>query len=184
MMIKMKKVILLFAMTMKSYGFSIGSLYTLLQNFRFFFLFIVRFISDFIIFKAKYSDFIFCFFRDQYNEILMREYCAQFERDLENDNYTPITVGNDEEFKSIIKQFPFYKRGLDQVKNLIVKEIIFDINYLVILLQKLLLQRKASSGSLSSYISFFQICSNSIRSIKKLFNWMSQIHGTFATITN
>ncbi|VDN58698.1 unnamed protein product [Dracunculus medinensis] len=85
MMIKMKKVILLFAMTMKSYGFSIGSLYTLLQN-----------------------------FRDQYNEILMREYCAQFERDLENDNYTPITVGNDEEFKSIIKQFPFYKRGLDQ----------------------------------------------------------------------
>lgn len=36
MMLKMKKVILLFAMTMKSYGFGIGSLYTLLQNFRYF----------------------------------------------------------------------------------------------------------------------------------------------------
>ncbi|VDD94048.1 unnamed protein product [Enterobius vermicularis] len=85
MMLKMKKVILLFALTMKSYGFAIGSLYTLLQN-----------------------------FRDQYNEILMREYCAQFERELENDNYTPITVENEQEFKAVIKQFPFYKRGLDQ----------------------------------------------------------------------
>lgn len=36
MMLKMKKVILLFALTMKSYGFGIGSLYTLLQNFRYF----------------------------------------------------------------------------------------------------------------------------------------------------
>uniref|UniRef100_A0A914RIS2 Exocyst complex component 6 n=1 Tax=Parascaris equorum TaxID=6256 RepID=A0A914RIS2_PAREQ len=34
MMLRMKKVILLFALTMKSYGFGIGSLYTLLQNFR------------------------------------------------------------------------------------------------------------------------------------------------------
>lgn len=39
MMLKMKKVILLFAMTMKSYGFGIGSLYTLLQNFRYFMVF-------------------------------------------------------------------------------------------------------------------------------------------------
>lgn len=33
-MIQMKKVILLFALTMKSYGYSIHSLYSLLQNFR------------------------------------------------------------------------------------------------------------------------------------------------------
>ncbi|VDK43756.1 unnamed protein product [Anisakis simplex] len=85
MMLRMKKVILLFALTMKSYGFGIGSLYTLLQN-----------------------------FRDQYNEILMREYCAQFERDLENDNYAPITAQDEQQFKSVISQFPFYKRGLDQ----------------------------------------------------------------------
>ncbi|KAL3981604.1 Exocyst complex subunit Sec15-like family protein [Acanthocheilonema viteae] len=85
MMLKMKKVILLFAMTMKSYGFGIGSLYTLLQN-----------------------------FRDQYNEILMREYCAQFERDLESDNYTPITAKDEEAFKAVVTQFPFYRRGMDQ----------------------------------------------------------------------
>ncbi|MFH4980881.1 hypothetical protein AB6A40_007590 [Gnathostoma spinigerum] len=85
MMLKMKKVILLFALTMKSYGFGIGSLYALLQN-----------------------------FRDQYNEILMREYCAQFERDLENDNYAPIVAKNEQEFKAVVSQFPFYKRGMDQ----------------------------------------------------------------------
>uniref|UniRef100_A0A915BPH7 Exocyst complex component n=2 Tax=Parascaris univalens TaxID=6257 RepID=A0A915BPH7_PARUN len=85
MMLRMKKVILLFALTMKSYGFGIGSLYTLLQN-----------------------------FRDQYNEILMREYCAQFERDLDNDNYAPIVANDEQQFKAIISQFPFYKRGLDQ----------------------------------------------------------------------
>lgn len=33
-MLKMKKVILLFALTMKSYGYAIGQLYSLLQNFR------------------------------------------------------------------------------------------------------------------------------------------------------
>ncbi|VDN08177.1 unnamed protein product [Thelazia callipaeda] len=85
MMLKMKKVILLFAMTMKSYGYRISSLYTLLQN-----------------------------FRDQYNEILMREYCAQFERDLENDNYSPITAKDEAEFRAEVMQFPFYRRGMDQ----------------------------------------------------------------------
>uniref|UniRef100_A0A7E4VMA7 Exocyst complex component n=1 Tax=Panagrellus redivivus TaxID=6233 RepID=A0A7E4VMA7_PANRE len=85
MMIRMKKVILLFALTMKSYGYSIFGLYKLLQN-----------------------------FRDQYNEILMSEYCAQFEKALYDDNYTPITVRNEEEFKSILVEFPHYKRLLDK----------------------------------------------------------------------
>ncbi|KAK6018136.1 putative exocyst complex subunit Sec15 [Ostertagia ostertagi] len=85
MMLRMKKVILLFALTMKSYGYGIGPLYSLLQN-----------------------------FRDQYNEILMSEYCAQFERDLEKDNYAPINVENEEQFRAIIKEFPFYKRSMEQ----------------------------------------------------------------------
>ncbi|VDL77689.1 unnamed protein product [Nippostrongylus brasiliensis] len=85
MMLRMKKVILLFALTMKSYGYGIAPLYSLLQN-----------------------------FRDQYNEILMTEYCAQFERDLEKDNYAPISVENDEQFRAIIKDFPFYKRSMEQ----------------------------------------------------------------------
>lgn len=45
----------------------------------------------------------------------MREYCAQFERDLENDNYTPITAQDEKEFKAVVSQFPFYRRGMDQV---------------------------------------------------------------------
>ncbi|KAH7732234.1 CRE-SEC-15 protein [Aphelenchoides avenae] len=85
MMLKMKKVILLFAITMKSYGYSIGPLFSLLQN-----------------------------FRDQYNEILMSEYCAQFESALQNDNYTSITVYNEAEFKRVVEQFPWNKRGQEQ----------------------------------------------------------------------
>lgn len=54
-------------------------------------------------------------FRDQYNEILVKEYCAQFERDLDKDNYTPITVNSEEEFRAVIRQFPFYKRSMEQV---------------------------------------------------------------------
>uniref|UniRef100_A0A915DVH9 Exocyst complex subunit Sec15 C-terminal domain-containing protein n=1 Tax=Ditylenchus dipsaci TaxID=166011 RepID=A0A915DVH9_9BILA len=84
MMLKMKKVILLFILTMKSYGYNTNPLYILLQN-----------------------------FRDQYNEILMREYCAQFETALQSDNYTPITVYNDKEYRAVIEEFP-YKRPLDK----------------------------------------------------------------------
>lgn len=49
----------------------------------------------------------------------MREYCAQFERELENDNYAPITAENEKEFKSVVAHFPFYKRGMDQVRSLV-----------------------------------------------------------------
>ncbi|PAV62595.1 hypothetical protein WR25_26425 isoform B [Diploscapter pachys] len=83
-MLRMKKVVLLFALTMKSYGYSVGPLYTLLQT-----------------------------FRDGYNEILMSEYCAQFEDDLAKDNYTPITVENEEQFRAVLKQFPFYSRSME-----------------------------------------------------------------------
>uniref|UniRef100_A0A914YDI6 Exocyst complex subunit Sec15 C-terminal domain-containing protein n=1 Tax=Panagrolaimus superbus TaxID=310955 RepID=A0A914YDI6_9BILA len=84
-MIRMKKVILLFALTMKSYGYNINSL--------------VNDLGD---------------FRDQYNEILMSEYCAQFDKALKDDNYTPITVNNEEEYKSILIEYPHYKRLLDK----------------------------------------------------------------------
>lgn len=84
MMLKMKKVILLFALTIRSYGYNIAPLYVLLQN-----------------------------FRDQYNEILMKEYCVQFETALEEDNYTPIVVRDEKEYKVIIAEFPVYRRGME-----------------------------------------------------------------------
>lgn len=53
--------------------------------------------------------------RDQYNEILMREYCLQFENALNADNYTPISVTNEAEYKAVIEEFPVFKRNLDRV---------------------------------------------------------------------
>uniref|UniRef100_A0AC35TTS5 Exocyst complex component 6 n=1 Tax=Rhabditophanes sp. KR3021 TaxID=114890 RepID=A0AC35TTS5_9BILA len=85
MMLKIKKMIFLFAETMKSYGYEISPLYQLLKN-----------------------------FRDQYNEILMSEYCGLFEGALKNDNYAPILCEDEEEFLAVLKQFPFHKRGLDK----------------------------------------------------------------------
>ncbi|KAI6244188.1 Exocyst complex component [Aphelenchoides fujianensis] len=86
MMMRMKKVILLFILTMKSFGYSTNPLYSLLQN-----------------------------FRDQYNEILMREYCAQFDVALQNDNYTPLIVNNEEEYRAVLQDFPHHKRGHENV---------------------------------------------------------------------
>jgi hypothetical protein len=64
-------------------------------------------VQNIVIFHAHLSD--------QYNEILMTECCAQFERLLASDNYTPMVVSNEEEFRAVITRFPFYKRGLEQV---------------------------------------------------------------------
>ncbi|CAJ0575891.1 unnamed protein product, partial [Mesorhabditis spiculigera] len=85
MMLRMKKVILLFALTMKSYGYTIGPLYSLLQN-----------------------------FRDQYSAVLLKTYQDQFNRDLDMDNYSPILVNDRDEFKQIIRQFPFYRKSMEQ----------------------------------------------------------------------
>uniref|UniRef100_A0A914VGU5 Exocyst complex component n=1 Tax=Plectus sambesii TaxID=2011161 RepID=A0A914VGU5_9BILA len=84
-MLQIKKLILLFALTMKGYGFTITSFYKLLQN-----------------------------FRDQYNEILMAECCASFDRILADDNYTPITVKDEAAFRHVLDRFPISKRGLEQ----------------------------------------------------------------------
>lgn len=53
--------------------------------------------------------------RDQYNEILMREYCTQFETAIRDDNYAQITVNNDVEYRKIVNNFPVHKRSLEQV---------------------------------------------------------------------
>lgn len=47
----------------------------------------------------------------------MSEYCAQFESTLQNDNYTSITVYNEAEFKRVVDQFPWNKRGQEQVTS-------------------------------------------------------------------
>lgn len=115
MMLRMKKVILLFALTMKSYGYGIAPLYSLLQNFRWVSVCSFPLNMWFSVISLYFSFHDYNLWRDQYNEILMSEYCAQFERDLDKDNYAPIVVENDEQFRAIIKEFPFYKRSMEQV---------------------------------------------------------------------
>lgn len=72
-------------------------------------------------------------FRDQYNEILMREYCTQFENALNADNYTPISVSTETEYKTVIEEFPVFKRNIDRVNKYFVILIYFcnikDYNY-------------------------------------------------------
>lgn len=54
----------------------------------------------------------------------MSEYCAQFESALQNDNYTSITVYNEAEFKRVVEQFPWNKRGQEQVLRKIILAVI------------------------------------------------------------
>ena len=42
----------------------------------------------------------------------MKEYCAQFDKALHDDNYTPITVKNEDEYKSILVEYPHYTKRL------------------------------------------------------------------------
>ncbi|CAD5229233.1 unnamed protein product [Bursaphelenchus okinawaensis] len=81
-MLKMKKVILMFIVTMRHYDYKVEAVYNLLQT-----------------------------FRDQYNEIFMKEYCKEFELAFEKDNFTPIKVHDEAELKAVLDNFPLYKRG-------------------------------------------------------------------------
>ncbi|KAL3089211.1 hypothetical protein niasHT_021155 [Heterodera trifolii] len=85
LMLAMKKLILLFTLTTKSCGYDPTTLYSLLQN-----------------------------FRDKYNQILIEEYSEQFENALENDDYTPIQVKDEREYRKVVEEFPVNKRSVDQ----------------------------------------------------------------------
>ena len=57
------------------------------------------------------------YFRDRYNEVLINKYSAQFKEALEKDEYTPVTARNDEEYRTVIAEFPVYKRAMEQVDS-------------------------------------------------------------------
>ena len=104
LMMQIKKLILYFILTMKSYGYVITPLYSLLQNF--------RFANNCLRFRLKYFASV-C--SDQYNEILMRVYCSKFESEIDNDNYAPLIVENEAQRQATLGDFPHYKRGGDNV---------------------------------------------------------------------
>ncbi|KAG1678663.1 Exocyst complex component 6B [Nymphon striatum] len=52
--------------------------------------------------------------RDQYNEILMKQWVTVFRKIFDDDNYHPIQVNNQAEFQSIIKMFPYNDAALEK----------------------------------------------------------------------
>nr|XP_022341988.1 exocyst complex component 6B-like isoform X3 [Crassostrea virginica]XP_022341989.1 exocyst complex component 6B-like isoform X4 [Crassostrea virginica] len=85
MMLDIKKLIVLFCHTLRGYGFSVGHLLELLLE-----------------------------MRDQYSDILTRQWVDIFNEIFDEDNYTPIYVESVEEYTAIVTQFPFQDEELEQ----------------------------------------------------------------------
>ncbi|XP_048745103.1 exocyst complex component 6B isoform X3 [Ostrea edulis] len=85
MMLDIKKLIVLFCHTLRGYGFSVGHLLELLLE-----------------------------MRDQYSDILTRQWVDIFNEIFSEDNYTPIFVESEEEYTAIVTQFPFQDEELEQ----------------------------------------------------------------------
>ncbi|MBN3290019.1 CP26A protein, partial [Polypterus senegalus] len=52
--------------------------------------------------------------RDQYNETLLKKWAGVFREIFESDNYSPIPVENEEEYKSVISRFPFHDAEIEK----------------------------------------------------------------------
>ena len=61
-------------------------------------------------------SFIYIFYRDQYNDVLTRQWVDIFNEIFSEDNYTPIHVENVEEYTSVITQFPIQDDNLERVR--------------------------------------------------------------------
>jgi len=78
LMLKIKNLIMLFASTLRSYGYSVDRLYELLQE-----------------------------LRDHYNEVLMQRWVGRFREIFDADNYHPIQVTTNVEYTDITGSFPY-----------------------------------------------------------------------------
>lgn len=84
LMLKIKNLIMLFASTLKTYGYNVERLYELLQE-----------------------------LRDHYNEVLMQRWVGQFRDIFEADNYHPIQVTSINEYQDITNSFPYDNSALE-----------------------------------------------------------------------
>ncbi|XP_044276602.1 exocyst complex component 6 isoform X12 [Varanus komodoensis] len=78
LVLELKNLIVVFADTLQGYGFLVNRLFDLLFE-----------------------------IRDQYNETLLKKWAVLFRDIFEADNYSPIPVSNEEEYKIVISKFPF-----------------------------------------------------------------------------
>uniref|UniRef100_A0A452GI31 Exocyst complex component n=1 Tax=Gopherus agassizii TaxID=38772 RepID=A0A452GI31_9SAUR len=85
LVLELKNLIVVFADTLQGYGFPVNRLFDLLFE-----------------------------IRDQYNETLLKKWTGLFRDIFEADNYSPIPVANEEEYKIVISKFPFQDPELDK----------------------------------------------------------------------
>ncbi|XP_043919906.1 exocyst complex component 6B isoform X2 [Protopterus annectens] len=81
----LKNLIVLFADTLQGYGFPVNQLFDMLLE-----------------------------IRDQYSEILLKKWSGTFRQILESDNYSPMSVFDEETYRYITGQFPFLEAELEK----------------------------------------------------------------------
>ncbi|KAM9618773.1 exocyst complex component 6 isoform 5-T5 [Trichechus inunguis] len=85
LVLELKNLIVIFADTLQGYGFPVNRLFDLLFE-----------------------------IRDQYNETLLKKWAGVFRDIFEEDNYSPIPVVSEEEYKIVISKFPFQDPDLEK----------------------------------------------------------------------
>ncbi|XP_016838806.1 exocyst complex component 6B isoform X1 [Nasonia vitripennis] len=87
LILKIKNLIMLFNTTLRNYGYSVGQLNDLLQE-----------------------------IRVHYNEVLMQHWVQVFRDILDEDNFLPIQVSNQEEYDKVLASFPYQDEELKKAR--------------------------------------------------------------------
>nr|XP_033467399.1 exocyst complex component 6 isoform X3 [Epinephelus lanceolatus] len=85
LVLELKNLIVIFADTLQGYGFPVNRLFDLLFE-----------------------------VRDQYNETLLKKWAVVFREIFEMDNYSPIPVETEEEYKLVVSRFPFHDAEIEK----------------------------------------------------------------------
>ncbi|XP_047464576.1 exocyst complex component 6 isoform X3 [Mugil cephalus] len=85
LVLELKNLIVIFADTLQIYGFPVNRLFDLLFE-----------------------------VRDQYNETLLKKWALVFREIFEFDNYSPIPVDTEEEYKLVLSRFPFHDAEIEK----------------------------------------------------------------------
>ncbi|XP_060538302.1 exocyst complex component 6B isoform X5 [Pantherophis guttatus] len=85
LVLDLKNLMVLFADTLQAYGFPVSQLFDLLLE-----------------------------IQDQYRETLLKKWAGAFRNILELDNYSPISVADEEQYEKLVGQFPFHDAELEK----------------------------------------------------------------------
>ncbi|MBZ3876098.1 Exocyst complex component 6 [Sciurus carolinensis] len=91
LVLELKNLIVIFADTLQGYGFPVNRLFDLLFE-----------------------------IRDQYNETLLKKWAGVFRDIFEEDNYSPIPIVSEEEYRIVTSKFPFQDPDLEKLVQIII----------------------------------------------------------------